>query len=366
MSPESDPTRILIIRPSALGDVCRSVPVLVSLRRAYPSARIDWLVQDTFAPVIEHHPDLSNVVAFPRARLGRWYAPAVAPEAKRFLASLGEAGYDLVLDCQGLLRSGLFALATHAPRRIGFDNAQELGWLGLTERVEAPRSMHAVDRMLRLAEAAGAPPVYDLRLFTSPRDRAALERHGLANCRFAVIAPTSRWPGKVWPQDRFVELTRRLLAGESGFAIESVAIVGSSGEREQCAALLNAARSDSRVIDLVGKTSIGELMAVVEASTLLVGCDSAAVHMGVGFARPMAALYGPTRVDRVGPFGRAGHVVQRLIPGDVMNHKDEAAGRVLMHRIQVDDVIDCLTAQAPGARTATQTAHERADSPRRS
>jgi ADP-heptose:LPS heptosyltransferase len=73
MAPSVPPTpeRILIIRPSALGDVCRSVPAVVSLRRAYPAARIDWLVQDSFADAARFHPDLSGVVSFARGTLGR-------------------------------------------------------------------------------------------------------------------------------------------------------------------------------------------------------------------------------------------------------------------------------------------------------
>jgi lipopolysaccharide heptosyltransferase I len=353
----TDPARILIIRPSALGDVCRTVPVLVSLRRRYPRARIDWLVQDAFAPAVASHPALrenGSVVAFPRTRLKRWYSPKVAPEVSEFLGALRKARYDLVLDCQGLFRSGLFAVATGAARRIGFENAGELGWLGLTERVHAPRTMHTVDRMMLLAEAAGAPPVFDLRLYTSAEDRAwAAARPGL-NEPYAVLAPTTRWPGKLWPDDRFRDLARRLLA-EAPLGVRRVVVVGAEHERSQIGALLGPAAGDGRVLDLVGRTNVGQFMAVIERSALLVGCDSAAVHMAVGFDRPMAALYGPTRVERVGPWGRSAHVVQRLIPGDSRDHKDAAAGQKLMRRISVDDVMECLLAQAPGHAPAQAT-----------
>jgi heptosyltransferase-1 len=344
-----DQSRILIIRPSALGDVCRSVPVLASLHHAFPRTRIDWLVQDSFAPAIASHPGLSSVVAFPRAKLREWYRPSVAPELKRFLHDLGERKYDLVLDCQGLFRSGLFAIATKAPRRIGFDNAAELGWLGLTERVHAPRALHAVDRMLMLAEHVGAKPVYDMRLYSSPEDRAWVSQHpGLSSGGYAVIAPMTRWPGKQWPLERFAELTRRLISGDVP-GVSRVALVGSPSERAQGEELLAAFRGDARVVDLIGRTSVGQLMATIEGCSLLIGCDSAAVHMAVGFHRPLVALYGPTRVERVGPYARSAHVVQRLIPGDARDHKDAAAGKVMMNRIHVHDVIDCARTQiSPG------------------
>lgn len=349
-TPQSHP-RILIIRPSALGDVCRSVPVLVTLRRAYPGAVIDWLVQDAFAPAIAAHPDLTGIVPFPRKELARWYAPSTTPAVRSFLAGLADKKYDIAIDCQGLLRSGLFALATRATRRIGFDNAQELGWLGLTERIHAPRTLHTVDRMLLLAEAAAkegqsSEQTYDMRLYTAPEDRAWIAGHAdLGLARFAVLAPTTRWPGKRWDGDRFATLATELLSARL-FGIEKLALVGAASEREQCPELLALAARDGRVVDLIGKTSVGQLMAVVERGSVLVGCDSAAVHMAVGFDKPMAALYGPTRVERVGPYRHSAHVVQRLIPGDVLNHKDEAAGHKLMHRITVDDVLDCLRMQS--------------------
>jgi ADP-heptose:LPS heptosyltransferase len=144
--------------------------------------------------------------------------------------------------------------------------------------------------------------------------------------------------------DRFTDLTRRLVAGEVP-GVRRVAIVGSPAERELCAPLLVPFAADPRVIDLVGKTTVGQLLALVERCSLLVGCDSAAVHMAVGFDRPFVALYGPTRVERVGPYGRTSHVVQRLIPGDSRDHKDDEAGQTLMRRISVDDVIDCARPQ---------------------
>ena len=353
--PSTSP-RILIIRPSALGDVCRSVPVLASLRRAYPRAKIDWLVQDAFAPAIAAHPALSEVVPFPRKELARWYAPSTTPAVRRFLAGLAERTYDIAIDCQGLLRSGLFALATRAHRRIGFDNAQELGWLGLTERIHAPRDMHTVDRMLLLAEAAGASvsaTADDMRLHAAPGDRAWVDRQeGLVGGRFAVIAPTTRWPGKRWAGERFAALAAEMLRGCGGgggsgmFDIDRIALVGAASEREQCPELLALAARDPRIVDLIGSTTVGQMMALIERSSVLVGCDSAPVHMAVGFGKPMAALYGPTRVERVGPYRHSAHVVQRLIPGDVLNHKDEQAGRKLMNRITVDDVLDCLRVQA--------------------
>lgn len=326
---------ILIIRPSALGDVCRSVPVLASLRAAFPSARIDWLVQDGFAEAISAHPALTDVIRFDRSGLGR-DLKAVQPESTiRFLRHLRSQRYDLAVDAQGLFRSGMLALATWARRRVGYSNAQELGWLGYTERHRVSRELHAVDRMLALIEGAGVPPVVDMRLHTLPawRERAS-ERLGPG--RIGILAPTSRWIGKRWPAERFAEVAGRML----GMGIDRVAIVGSRSEREQCGLLLDLASSDDRVIDLIGKTSVGELMAVIERASVVIANDSAAIHMAVGFSRPMVALYGPTSISRVGPYRRENDVVQHLEPGDTLDHKDDLVGRAMMERISVDEVAE--------------------------
>lgn len=329
------PRRVLIIRPSALGDVCRSVPLAASLHAHWPQAQIDWLVQDTFAPAVSAHPAVHAVVPFARSRLGKLYQPAVMREAASFVLGLSRPRYDVVIDAQGLLRSGLFAFATRARIRVGFANAQELGWLGCNVRVPAPRGVHAVDRMLALLGPLGVPAVHDLRLYTAEADRAAIASDERLQGRLAVLAPTSRWPGKRWDAARFARLAGLLL--DSGKA-DRVAVVGGKSERPQCAPLLDMAAVDPRVVDLVGGTSVGGLMAVVERAALVVANDSAALHMAVGFNRPMVALFGPTDVARVGPYGQSRWVIQHVSPGESLDHKDKSLGRSYMDRINVDEV----------------------------
>ncbi len=333
--PPTPPKSILIIRPSALGDVCRSVPVLASVRAAHPHARIDWLVQDTFVDAVAGHPALTGVVPFERGRLGRDLTAVEPGSTLDLLRTLRDARYDLVIDAQGLVRSGLLTLATLAQRRVGYANAQELGWIGYTERHNVPRALHAVDRMLALIEHAGITPVADMRLYSLPEWRAWGEAT-LGSDRTAVLAPTSRWPGKRWPAVRFAELAMRVL----DLGMDRVAIVGAKSEREQCGPLLDLASRDGRVIDLIGRTRVGELMAVIERASVVVANDSAAIHMAVGFERPMVALYGPTSIARVGPYRRDRDVIQHVTPDEALDHKNDRAGLAMMERISVDEVAE--------------------------
>jgi len=331
VGPVRHPRKILLIRPSALGDVCRTVPLVVSLRRAFPDSVIDWVVQDTFVDAVTHHPAVRRVIPFPRTSLGRSMRRGNPAPTLAFLRSLRAGRYDLTIDAQGLGRSGLFTWATRAIKRIGHAHAPEGAWLGYTHRVSQPGVRHTVDRMLGLLAPLRIPAVRDMRLHADPQAVSdVVVEHAEP---FVLLAPTSRWASKRWPEDRFAELARRLL--ERG--VPRVVIVGSPSERDQCRSLLELASDDPRVTDRVGSTTIAQLMALVARAKLVVANDSAALHMAVGFDRPTVALYGPTDVARVGPYRREEDVIQHVSPGDPIDHKTD--GNVaLMERITVDQV----------------------------
>ncbi len=333
---KTPPEKILVLRPSALGDVCRTVPVVAGLKRAFPHAVIDWVVQDSFVEAVTAHPAVRRVIPFPRKRFSGWWKPSVGREVIAWLSSLRRERYDVVLDCQGLARSGLFAWCSRAPVRVGYTQAAEGAWLASTRRVDAPIEMHAVDRMMRLVEdVVGAAVDRDMRLYSPvgawERLRAQMGSDAAwLDGRYAVVAPTSRWPGKLWPSERYAAVVKAM--------DQPTVIVGSEHERGQCRALLSLCRENPNVVDAIGKTSIGMLMALVERSGLVIGSDSACVHMAVGFDRPLVALYGPTDAARVGPYRREHGVVQCLCDADRYDHKDEAHGRAMMQRITVQDV----------------------------
>lgn len=335
------PKRILIVRPSALGDVCRTVPVLRRLRVAYPAARIDWLVQDTFADAISAHPDLSGVVPFERSRMA--VKKALQKDARAALRSLVqrlvENAYDLAIDCQGLGRSGFFTWSTRARRRIGYADAREFGILGLTDRVTVPREGHTVDRMLALLPGIDStfpttPATPDeLRLHT-PTFAQAQAMQLVGDPPPLVVAPTSRWPGKRWPDGRFAKLIARLLDDR---IVERVALVGGPNEDDQVPACVTLAETRDTVTNLIGQTNVGELMGVIELSSMVIANDSAALHIAVGFDKPLLALFGPTRTDLVGPYGRDLDVLQGAPPNE-NRHKEDSYGRAMMEKLTLDDV----------------------------
>jgi len=196
-----------------------------------------------------------------------------------------------------------------------------------------------------------------MRLYTAPEHRAFVENDpDLAGRSYAVIAPTSRWPGKRWPADRFAQVIQWMLdGGGGGPAIDRVAIVGTNSERADIQPILDFAKSNPRILDRVGATSIGQLMALIESSAFILANDSAAIHMAVGFNRPGIALYGPTLTHEDGPYtghhpGQPITVLQHLKPGEVVSPKDHARAEALMQRITAEEIKNALRSIALSAR----------------
>ncbi len=336
------PERILLVRPSALGDVCRTVPLLASLRLAFPTAQIDWVVQEEYVPVVEAHPALNHIVGFPRAELSKWWrSPRGALRLMEWLGSLRKARYDLVVDAQGLFRSGIMTAATMAPIRVGYADAREGAWLAYSHRRALSQGRHAVEAMLGLLECIGIERVADMKLYCAADDlaewAACREELGLAE-NYVVLAPGSKWSSKRWPADGWTQLSQQLLS--RGF---DLAVVGSPAELQLCRSIAEGA-GNSRIFALAGRLGVGATMAAIRQASLVIANDSAPLHMAVGFSRPLVGLFGPTDPAIVGPYGCERWVIQHPVAAAKRaDYKDSALGDSLMRHISVDMVLDRAT-----------------------
>lgn len=305
--------RILIIKPSSPGDILHALPVLHALRRRYPSAHIAWLVATTFVDLIEVDPALSEVIPFDRKRFGRLgRSLSVTADFLSFVRQLRGRRFDLVVDLQGLFRSGFLAMASGASVRIGFADARELAPAFYSHRIPrgVDRDVHAVDKNLgvaRLLNLNGAPP--DVRLTLTAEDRAAaaqlLATVGVAEGeRFAALVPGTRWETKCWPAERFGELAEKL---SEQCSVKSVLIGGKDDEPLAATAIRTA---HNRAANLCGRTTLRQVAAVIERAAIVVTADSTPMHMAAALGRPLVALFGPTNPSRTGPYGRMDDVLR--------------------------------------------------------
>ncbi|MDX1682085.1 MAG: glycosyltransferase family 9 protein [Phycisphaeraceae bacterium] len=334
----STPKRLLLVRPSALGDVCRTVPLVTTLQAAYPEATIDWVVQDTFVPAVASHPGVSDAIGFPRRRFGRWYRPSVLKEMRAWFGRLRKRGYDQVIDAQGLARSGLITRLSGGRERIGFANAREMAWLAYNRRHPVDRDLHTVDRMLELLAAEGHEPVVDMALYPPEEDLAWrdqwLAEQGLADSPWLLLAPTARWRCKRWPVDRYLEVARRGLADDR--LADRVVVAAAPWEREDVQPLID----ELGEAVVLPETTVGRLLALVAGCRLLVCNDSAPLHMAVGCDRPAVAVFGPTDPAKVGPYQRPDDVVQPpgITEDQMKDYRSRADDDSLISQVEVDAV----------------------------
>ncbi len=302
------PRRILLIKPSSLGDIVHALPVLAGLRTAYPRAHIAWLVGKAFAPLLAGHPLLDEVIPFDRQRFGRMLqSRAVGAEFLRFVGDLRRRRFDLVIDLQGLLRSGFLAWASGARQRVGFAAARELAAAFYTQRVRcATRDMHAVDKNLHLARTIGLPvdpPTFPLGL-REEELAACRARLGTAGVtQFIALLPGARWEAKRWRADRWAELLDRLHAD----GLPPAVLLGAPDDRSYTDAILAACSAP--VVNWVGQTSLRELSAALALADRVLCHDSGPMHIAAALGRPIVAIFGPTNPVRTGPYCRAARVV---------------------------------------------------------
>ncbi|NUQ47984.1 MAG: glycosyltransferase family 9 protein, partial [Phycisphaerae bacterium] len=210
--------RILLIKPSSPGDILHALPVARGLRAAFPESHLAWLVASSFADLLEVEPSIDEVIRFDRKRYGRMWRSAAAFRAfVAFVRDLRARQFDLVVDLQGLFRSGFLSWVSRAGTRIGFRDAREAAWMFYTHRLpRRPHATHAADRNLAVLNHVGRPRIEpDLRPVFSAADaeaaRALLTQTGIGpQDDYVVLVPSTRWETKRWPAERFGTLAARL------------------------------------------------------------------------------------------------------------------------------------------------------------
>jgi heptosyltransferase-1 len=302
--------RIALIKPSSLGDIVQSLPVLTALRQRYPDAYIAWVVNRSFEPLLRGHPDLDSTIAFDREAC-RGDLLQTATVYRRFFRQLRRQRFDLAIDLQGLLRSGMMALACRAPRRVGFSSAREGARWFYTDVIDVGdlQTMHAVDRNWGVAEAFGVgagPKSFHIPIPDTDRAWAA---ELLQHCPrpWLVLGVGARWVTKRWPVSHFGMLVQRAQKTFGG----TVVFVGGADEAALARATAEYLWAD--VHDLSGKTNLSQLAAILALADVVVANDSGPLHLATALGRPVVAPYTCTKTRLNGPYGFDGGAVEAQV-----------------------------------------------------
>jgi lipopolysaccharide heptosyltransferase I len=294
-----EPGRVVLIKPSSLGDVVHALPALAALRERWPRAHIAWVINSGLRGLVEGHPLLDAVIPFDRstARI----SPAGLASLGRFLRDLRRRRFDLVIDLQGLLRSGAMTLAAGAPVRVGLADAREKATLAYTHRVApSPDRPHAVDRLLAVAAAFGADvsrPRFVLATSDADRSWAREALAGIAR-PLLVLNVGARWITKRWPPAHFAEVARRAVEmfGAGLLALGAV-------EDRPLVEALRARVGRIPVLDLCGRTTLGQLAAVAAEADLFLSNDTGPLHLAAATGTRVVGIYTCTRPEWTGPYG---------------------------------------------------------------
>jgi heptosyltransferase I len=345
--------RIAVVRLSAFGDVVFALPALGALRAAHPGARITWIVEDRFASVLRLFPDVDEVIELP---LRAWSAGLRRPtrafgvmrDALRAVGSLRAARFDLAVDLQGNLKSGVVTRLTGAPKRVGCARGAtgEPNWIFTNERAPRPQGpLHRSDGDLLLLAAAGVPYRYERPTPRwTPEIEAAAEtfvadraRRGEASV-FVVLHPgtSAPTPHKRWPAARYAELARRL---KETRGVATVVTWGKGEEDLARSVVDGAAGAAVMAPDL---RSPGELGALLRRAKLVVGGDTGPVHFADLLGVPTIAIFGPTDPRSYYPHGRPDRALYLKVPCSPCRER-HCPDRICLDGVTTDAVLAACT-----------------------
>lgn len=292
------PERVCLIKPSSLGDVVHALPVLSALRVRWPGASLSWVVNRGLRGLLDGHPHLDEVIPFDRASVG--FGPRGLLAFGRFLADLRRRRFDLTIDLQGLLRSGIMTAATGAPVRVGLAEAREGATRFYTHRIASPvGATHAVEKLMAVAAALGGEAAPRFAVASSAEDRSWAA---------GVLAPWpaprlvlnlgARWITKRWPPASFAAVARRA-ALERGAALIAVG----SPEDRPLVEELAAALGPLPLLDLCGRTTLPRLTALLGATDCVLSNDTGPLHLAAAAGARVVGVFTCTSPAKTGPYG---------------------------------------------------------------
>jgi len=287
----TEPKNILIIRLSAIGDVVFASPLIKALRRRYPDAKISWLIEPAAAPLLKNTPGIDELIVWPKAEWKQLW------KRRKYLTLLRELGllrkrlkakqFDLAIDLQGLLKSGVWAYLSGAAKRIGLGSKEGSARFMSEVIIRQGDDPRIGSEYYHLAAELGLDVAeFEMEIALSEEDDAyAAEFRAMGE--YAVICPFTTRPQKHWVEARWPVLAEQIMA-QRGIPVMML------GGPADVAAAARIHAANGEIINLVGKSSLTQTAAVIKQSALLVGVDTGLTHMGIAFDVPTLALFGST------------------------------------------------------------------------
>ena len=296
--------RILIIKPSSLGDILHAFPAFYLLRKSLPLAKIDWVVNSILAPVLGYiRPDINRVINF---RRNEFKKTKVAPRAiVSLITNIRRAKYDLVIDMQGLIRSSMMTFAARAEHRAGFAEVKERGsGIFYDRKISIPQKItHAIDKNCSLIAGilgiGNVVPDFKLPRLSNVDITDILSRNEIEEgTKYIAFSPIARWATKTWPPEFFSKIADIVTREIPDIKI---ILLGTKGERAAVEEVVATCKY-AKPVNLSGTTGLSELIELIRGSELLLTNDSGPMHIATFVRTPVFAMFGPTSPEKTGPY----------------------------------------------------------------
>ncbi len=311
---DNKPEKILIIRLSAIGDVIHNLPVAYALRKRYPNAQIDWLVEETACSLVNLNPYLDDVIILPRQNWKKQLkSDGLLKTAKSFWAffkKMRKRKYDITIDFQGLFKSAFSGFLIKPLLRMGPEDGREFSTIFYQAKIQPPeKKVHQVKRNLRLAGALDTDTEevnYGLKMtpITKSRVSRMFESENIPkDKKLVIINPFTNWESKNWFLERYFELANKLIK-ENYFVV----FTGSNDEREAINKF--ETKEKNKFANLAGRTDLEELTELFNRASLYIGGDTGPTHLAAAVDLKIISLMGPTDPETNGPYGKGHTVIQ--------------------------------------------------------
>ena len=351
--------KILFIKLSAIGDVVQTLPALEAVKKIYPDSELTWVVEEAASGILEGHPLINRLLISRRKSWLRMLkSPGTFLQGLKglwgFFLELRDTRYDIAVDFQGLLKSGLLIGLARAERKIGFDRTREPSYLFLNEKLpQFDMEKHALERYLDVARYLGSVSPSTTCMLPIEREVGAI-RGKITKLKqegklLVVMNPVARWSTKLWQEQKFAGLADRLIAERNA----AVIFTGSPDDRPVIERIQGMMKQ--RAQNWAGDTTLKELAALASLSDLFITTDTGPMHLAAAAGARVAALFGPTAPWRTGPYG-PGHIVIRkdLACSPCFRRKCDMDIRC-MQEISVEDVMERIN-EVPRAVIARSAA----------
>ncbi|MDX3772600.1 glycosyltransferase family 9 protein [Chromatiaceae bacterium AAb-1] len=326
---------VCILRLSAIGDVCNAAAAVQAIQRQYPAARITWIIGKIEARLLEGMPGVRFVVFDKQNTLGAYL------DLKR---ALEDETFDCLLHMQLAFRANLASLFIKARRKIGFDkqSAKELHSLFMKEQIVPAQQPHVLDGFRQFARAIGAEmttPQWQMPISSQDEDWA-LQQFGSHQKRFVICAAASKTE-RNWLPERYAALAD--YAAAQGF---QVYLCGGPTPSEQQLAADIESYCQTSAVNLVGKTSLKQLLALLKHASLVLAPDTGPAHMAVTVGTPVIGLYGHSNPDRTGPYIYRQYVVEVYHQALLEQYGKTAAQLKWGTRVKGEHIMQLITVDA--------------------